>query len=178
VWVVSFLVAERTDAVVIAVIVVMSVGLGFVYEYRAEPAVNALHDRLRHRALVLRDGYLVSRDVADLVPGDVVELWIGAVVLADARLTAVRALQRDESVLSGEALPRGEDGRRHGPDGDRGRGRCGCGRGHRDRGAYGVRSDRRRLGECQAPTAFQVGLGRFSVLLVWSRPSSLRASSR
>ncbi|MDN3359758.1 cation-transporting P-type ATPase [Actinomadura sp. DC4] len=81
--VVSFLVAERTDTVVIAVIVTMSVGLGFVNEYRAERAVNALHDRLRHRALVRRDGHLVSRDVADLVPGDVVELRPGAVIPAD-----------------------------------------------------------------------------------------------
>ena len=47
---------NRTDAVIIAVILVASVGLGFVNEYRAERAAQALHTRIRHVVVVRRDG--------------------------------------------------------------------------------------------------------------------------
>lgn len=57
---VSFFVGERSDAVIIGVIVTLSVGLGFVNEYRAERAAQALHSQLRHRAVVRRDGCWTS----------------------------------------------------------------------------------------------------------------------
>src|SRR5579871_5774023 len=65
---VSFFVGDRTDAVTIGVILAMSVLLGFVNEYRAEKAGEALHDELRHYAVAERDGTWVSRDVTELVP--------------------------------------------------------------------------------------------------------------
>ncbi|USX53969.1 magnesium-translocating P-type ATPase [Lentzea sp. HUAS12] len=101
----SFFVGEHVDAVIIAVILTASVGLGFVNEYRAERAAEALHERIRHRAVVLRESALESVDVVDVVPGDVIELRLGEVVPADVRLIAVTGLQCDESVLTGESLP-------------------------------------------------------------------------
>jgi Mg2+-importing ATPase len=71
----------------------MSVGLGFANEFRAERAVEALHDRMRHRARVLRDGVLTERDVVELVPGDVVDLQLGEIVPADVRLSESRGLE-------------------------------------------------------------------------------------
>src|ERR1700758_4560325 len=53
---VSFFVGDRTDAVIIGVILVASVGLGFVNEYRAELASQALHTQIRHEVVVRRDG--------------------------------------------------------------------------------------------------------------------------
>ena len=47
---------ERTDALIIFLIIGLSVGLGFVNEYRSERAVEALHSQLRHTTLALRDG--------------------------------------------------------------------------------------------------------------------------
>jgi P-type Mg2+ transporter len=52
----SFAVGERTSALIILVIICMSVGLGFLNEYRSELAVEALHSQLRHTALAVRDG--------------------------------------------------------------------------------------------------------------------------
>src|SRR5215470_5872752 len=52
----SYFTGERSDAVIIGVIVGLSVGLGFVNEYRAEKAAEALHSRIRHQAVVVRDG--------------------------------------------------------------------------------------------------------------------------
>ena len=102
---VSFLVGERSDAVIIGVIVAVSVGLGFVNEYRAEKAAEALHSQIHHTTVVVRDGRPGTVDVTALVPGDLVELKLGDIVPADLRLLAVTGLECDESVLTGESLP-------------------------------------------------------------------------
>ena len=103
--VVSFFLGERSDAVIIGVILSISVGLGFLNEYRAERAAEALHSQIRHRAVVRRDARWGEYDVTDLVAGDVVRLTLGEVVPADIRLLETEGLETDESVLTGESLP-------------------------------------------------------------------------
>jgi P-type Mg2+ transporter len=105
----SYFVGERSDAVIIGVIVALSVGLGFVNEYRAEKAAEALHDQIRHETVVTRDGTSATIDVTDLVPGDLVHLSLGDIVPADLRLVTVSGLGCDESVLTGESLPVDKD---------------------------------------------------------------------
>ncbi|MDX6571804.1 MAG: P-type Mg2+ transporter, partial [Gaiellales bacterium] len=102
---VSAATGDPTGSAIIASIVVLSVGLGFVNEYRAANAVAALHRDIRHLALVLRDGAQVEVDVAALVPGDVVTLRVGDVVPADLRVLEATQLECDEAVLTGESLP-------------------------------------------------------------------------
>ena len=102
---VSGLTGDVTDAGIIAVIVALSVGLGFVNEYRAAAAVQALHDKVTHKAQVWRDGRQQDVDVTQLVPGDVVALAVGEIVPADLRLLEAHELECDESTLSGESLP-------------------------------------------------------------------------
>ena len=101
----SFFVGERSDAVIICVIVCLSVGLGLGNEWRAERAAEALHDQIRHDCVVVRDGAAGVVNVVELVPGDLVRLQLGEVVPADIRLIDVTGLACDESVLTGEALP-------------------------------------------------------------------------
>ncbi|GAA2746962.1 magnesium-translocating P-type ATPase [Terrabacter aerolatus] len=101
----SYFVGEKSDAVIIGLIVVVSVGLGFVNEYRAEKAAASLHSQVSHEAVVLRDGVSGRVDVTSLVPGDVVELTLGEIVPADIRLLSVVRLECDESVLTGESQP-------------------------------------------------------------------------
>ncbi|GAA1965266.1 magnesium-translocating P-type ATPase [Amycolatopsis minnesotensis] len=103
--IVSYFVGEHSDSVIIGVIVAVSVGLGFVDEYRAEKAAEALHSRIRHVAVVVRDGQSSTVDVCGLVPGDLLDLRLGDVVPADVRLIEVTGLECDESVLTGESLP-------------------------------------------------------------------------
>jgi Mg2+-importing ATPase len=102
---VAYFLGDRTDAVVIGVILAVSVGLGFGNEYRAARAAEALHSTVRHTAVVLRDGAAAQVDVTTLVPGDVVRLVLGEVVPADLRLLESTGLQCEESVLTGESLP-------------------------------------------------------------------------
>ena len=99
----SFFLGERTQAIIIGVILLASIGLGFVNEYRAERASAALHALVRHTAVVRRDGRFVRVDVTDLVPGDVIRLALGEAVPADVRLIDGNSLECNESILSGES---------------------------------------------------------------------------
>ncbi|WP_435874573.1 magnesium-translocating P-type ATPase [Nocardia vinacea] len=101
----SFFLGEHTDALIIGVILTVSVGLGLFNEYRAERAAEAMHDRIQHRATVIRDAAAQSVSLVELVPGDLVELRLGQLVPADIRLLSTTALQCDESVLTGESIP-------------------------------------------------------------------------
>ena len=175
---VSGLTGDPTDAAIITAIVVLSVGLGFVNEYRSELAVHALHSNIRHEATVWRDGAQERVDVKALVPGDVVELRVGDVVPADLRLLDAHRLECDEAVLTGESMPAAKGA---GPAPDTGSAvdlpSCafmgtivhqGAGRGvvvaTGSSTAFGGIAV--GLGERQADTAFQTGLRGFSRLLV------------
>ena len=103
--VVSAFVGQGTDAIIIGVIIAASVGLGFVNEYRAERAAEALHSSIRHMVTVFRGGEPSSHEVTHLVPGDVVHLDVGSIVPADLRLLAASGLECDESILTGESVP-------------------------------------------------------------------------
>src|ERR1700693_1355318 len=177
--IVSLIVGERTDAIIILGIVALSVGLGFFNEYRSERVVEALHDSISHRTLVIRDGGQQTIDVTELVPGDVVLLRTGDLVPADLRLVDARELECDEGVLTGEAMPKTKRPEpERGPDlaelglrsvaymGTTVRGGSGTGivlqTGSRT--AFGKIAI--RLGERQPDTVFQRGLRSFSILLV------------
>ena len=94
-----------TDTYVILFIVVMNAILGFVQEYRAEQAVEALKKMVSPHVLVLRDGKEQSIDSKDLVPGDIALLEAGSRVPADSRLIEAANLQVDEAALTGESTP-------------------------------------------------------------------------
>ena len=169
---VSGFTGSPTDAVIIGVIVSLSVGLGFVNEFRSEQAVAALHAQIRHTALVVRDGVAQRVDVVALVPGDVVQMSVGDIVPADLRLLTVTELECDEAVLTGESMPvdkvtePGSNGQSCALMGTVVR--SGSARGvvvrtgmHTAFGRIAV-----GLGERPGETAFQVGLRKFSFLLV------------
>jgi Mg2+-importing ATPase len=174
----SAVLGQGTDAVIIGVILAASVGLGFVNEYRAARAAQALHTQLRHHVTVHRDGSAMVIDVADLVPGDVVDLAAGEVVPADVRLIAAADLECDESVLTGESLPSAKSVEPVPPASGVGDlascalmgtvVRSGAGRGVVV--ATGSRAEFGRLalelGETEPETEFQKGLRDFSMLLV------------
>ena len=94
----SAFLGQGSDAVIIGVILVASVGLGFANEYKAAKTAEALHSSIHHRCVVRRDGHPRNLDVTGLVPGDVVDLQLGQVVPADLRLLDVAGLECDESV--------------------------------------------------------------------------------
>jgi Ca2+-transporting ATPase len=101
----SIVLGHGTEAVVIMIIVFFSVLLGFVQEYRAERALEALRRMAAPMATVLREGVEERIPARELVPGDVVVLHAGDRVPADLRLIEAVNLQIDEAVLTGESVP-------------------------------------------------------------------------
>jgi Ca2+-transporting ATPase len=91
-------------AVVLAVVVINTI-IGFIQEYRAGQAIEALVDMVPESTTVVRDGKRDNLPVADLVPGDIVVLASGDKVPADVRLIASRNLQIEEAALTGESVP-------------------------------------------------------------------------
>jgi Mg2+-importing ATPase len=167
-----------TDAAIIAVIVMLSVGLGFVNEYRSERAVAALHQSLHHETSVWRDGSVRRVDVREIVPGDVIELHLGDLIPADCRLLEANQLECDEAVLTGESMPavkavdaKDDDASELGPHTVVSMGTIvHQGSGRAVVVATGSASAFGRiaagLAEQQSETAFQKGLRSFSALLV------------
>jgi len=104
----SALVGEVVDAAIIAVIVVFVAVLGFVQEYRAERAIEALKKMLSPTITVLRDGREEEVPSKDLVPGDVMLLEAGDKIPADGRVAEEHSLRCDEAPLTGESVPVGK----------------------------------------------------------------------
>ena len=102
---ISLFLGHGIESMVIAVIVLFAVVLGFVQEYRAERAIEALRQMAAPTATALRDGAQVKVPAKELVPGDVIILHTGDRVPADARLLESINLQVEEAALTGESLP-------------------------------------------------------------------------
>ena len=102
--VVSYFLGDSMQAVIIGVILAASIGLGFINEYRAERAAAELHAGVHHNAVARRDGQFVTIAVTALVPGDVIRLSLGEAVPADVRLIDVSGLECNESILTGESM--------------------------------------------------------------------------
>ncbi len=107
--VLSALVGEVVDAAFIGIIVVFSAILGFVQEYRAERALEALKKMLSPTVTVLRGGREEEVPSKELVPGDILLLEAGDRIPADARLIENHSLQCDEAPLTGESVPVAKD---------------------------------------------------------------------
>ncbi len=93
------------NGLVIMAVVVLNTIIGFVQEYKAGKAIEALTRMVPENVSVLREGNKLTRPAADLVPGDVVLLASGDKVPADMRLIQHRGLQIEEAALTGESVP-------------------------------------------------------------------------
>ncbi|MBN1606504.1 MAG: HAD-IC family P-type ATPase [Polyangiaceae bacterium] len=93
------------DGLVVGAVVVINTIIGFVQEYRAGKAIEALAEMVPEFATTLRDGVAVRLPVAEIVPGDVVTLASGDKGPADMRLLASKNLRVEEAALTGESVP-------------------------------------------------------------------------
>ncbi len=102
--IISGVIGEMIDTVIILVIVFLNAIMGFVQEYRAEKALDALKKLSTPHTTVLRNGIAVNISSTQLVPGDIVLLEAGNLVPADIRLTESFSLRIEESALTGESV--------------------------------------------------------------------------
>lgn len=103
--VVSVLLNEISDAVIIGAVVFMNAVVGMLQEGKARKALESLKKLTSPRAIVIREGRRMEIPAAELVRGDLVCLEAGCQVPADLRLLATANLKVEESALTGEAVP-------------------------------------------------------------------------
>jgi Ca2+-transporting ATPase len=101
----SALIGEILDAIVILVILIFNAAFGFFQEYKAEKTIEALKKLTAPEAMVVREGKIKRITSSMLVPGDMVMLEQGARIPADMRITKEVELKIDESALTGESVP-------------------------------------------------------------------------
>ncbi|SHF96260.1 Ca2+-transporting ATPase [Mariniphaga anaerophila] len=101
----AVLLGKITDGAVVMAVVVINTIIGFIQEFKAGKAIDALSEMVPENATVHRDGQKASIPVAEIVPGDIVELEAGERIPADMRLIQQKNLSVEEAALTGESVP-------------------------------------------------------------------------
>lgn len=114
---VSGIIGDVKDTIIILAIVLINALVGFIQEFRVGKAMEALKSLASVKARVIREGNNVEISASDLVPGDLVLLEAGNIIPADLRFIETHQIKVDESNLTGEShnseknsdqLPEGE----------------------------------------------------------------------
>ncbi|MGZ3583217.1 MAG: magnesium-translocating P-type ATPase [Ktedonobacterales bacterium] len=102
---ISGVLGERLNAVIIVTMVMLSVTINFLQSYRSQKAVEQLRTSVALKCTVRRDGRWQEISRAAVVPGDIIRLTAGDLVPADARLIEARDVHVQQAALTGESLP-------------------------------------------------------------------------
>lgn len=100
---ISFLIGEYIDGIIIIFIIILDLILGTIEEYQASKNADSLKNIIKYNVKVFRDGEEKIIDSSLLVPGDIVLMESGDKVSADMRIISCANLQVDESILTGES---------------------------------------------------------------------------
>jgi Ca2+-transporting ATPase len=101
----SCFLGEWLDGSAIMIVMVVNAIIGFWMEYQAEHSMYALKKLVSMPAKVIRDGRLYEVPSEQIVPGDLLFVEAGDLIVADAHIIETAELQADEAVLTGESLP-------------------------------------------------------------------------
>lgn len=102
---VSLVLRDLIDTVIILGIIMLSAILGTLQEYRASSAVEKLRSRAALKTRMLRDGHAAEILSCDIVPGDVVLLSAGSLVPADGMVIEATDCYVNQALLTGETFP-------------------------------------------------------------------------
>jgi Mg2+-importing ATPase len=103
--VVSAAIGELKSTAIVSTMIILSVGISYVLDRRSGNAVEALGKRVQSRSRVIRNGTEAEIPLADLVPGDIVQLQSGSVIPADLRLISAKDFFVSQGSLTGETMP-------------------------------------------------------------------------
>ncbi len=103
--IISAFTGERSEAVIITIVVVLNAVIGVAQESKAEKAMEALQKMSTPKAYVRRNGEIIELDSKEIVPGDIVILDAGRYVPCDIRIISSANLKVEESALTGESVP-------------------------------------------------------------------------
>lgn len=116
--VLSAIMKDYNEAVIILIVVLINAVVGVVQESKAEKALEALKKLSTPKAVVKRDGELKEIPSEEVVPGDIIILDAGRYIPADLRLIETANLKIEESALTGESVPSEKDGSKTFEDGE------------------------------------------------------------
>lgn len=102
---ISFFLKEYSDVIVILSVLLLNAVLGFIQEFKAEKALEALKKLNIPKVKVLRESSILELKSSEVVVGDIIFLEDGDIVCADARIIEYSNFKVDESSLTGESLP-------------------------------------------------------------------------
>lgn len=105
VMIISIVLHEWPEAIAVFIILILNAVFGFVQEYKAEKAIDALKKMATPKATVIRDNHEVEIDSRNVVPGDIIVLTTGDKIPADARIIEHMNLETQEAALTGESMP-------------------------------------------------------------------------
>ncbi len=103
--VITYIIGEQVDSLVILTVVFINAIIGFIQEGKAEKALDSIRNLLTQQAAVYRGGKVLTLLAEQLVAGDIVCMESGDKVPADVRLLKAKSLKIDESMLTGESVP-------------------------------------------------------------------------
>ncbi len=101
----SFVLGERLEALLILLFIFINVALESYQEYHSEQSLRLLRKYLISHVRVRRGGEIVLVESERIVPGDIVLVEAGDRLAADLRFITSTALAVDESIITGESIP-------------------------------------------------------------------------
>ncbi|WP_352420517.1 cation-translocating P-type ATPase [Proteiniborus sp.] len=107
--VITIVIGEYVDAIIILSVIILNAVIGVVQEYKAEKAIEALQQMTTPKTLIRRDGEVKETNSEEIVPGDIIIIDAGRYIPADIRLIESANLQIEESALTGESVPTDKD---------------------------------------------------------------------
>jgi Ca2+-transporting ATPase len=102
---ISLLIGEMVESIVILIIILLNAVLGCIQEYNAEKAIENLKKMASLKSRVIRNGKEEIIDSKELTPGDILLIEAGDKIGADARILESHNLEAAEAILTGESLP-------------------------------------------------------------------------
>jgi H+-transporting ATPase len=102
--VLSYIIGHYLEAAIVLALLTINAVIGFHHTRSSRKALELLKKRLAVKAKVLRNGEWVVRDAREIVPGDTIQVGLGDLVPADAKIVTGE-LSVDQSALTGESLP-------------------------------------------------------------------------
>jgi len=101
----SLFFGEKISAILVFLMIVLSVFLSFIQEYRSGKEADKLSEMVRTSATVYRNGKAREINIRDIVPGDIVDLFAGDMIPADLRIISCKDLFINQASLTGESFP-------------------------------------------------------------------------
>ena len=93
------------ELIIIFILLTINAFIGSINNRKSLKAIKFLEQKLSIKTKILRNQKWVTRDIREIVPGDIISIGLGDIVPADVKLLNDTIITVDQSALTGESLP-------------------------------------------------------------------------